>query len=209
MDLRERYAIQTCERCQTPYLLSRAVSYFQNALCGACVAGKPLAYCIGVGSQTFDGLHVLMMDFDEVKTDIRLSLHRVQMKYSLSSIHVFESSPGSLWAVCFDKLRIGALLGILGDVKESDSDYADIPKFRDHFTLRFSRKGKPVVRYLYTLERSVRHRRMQSSAHHTHYANFFPEILGYPLKHPDDGTYLFVDGYRSRHIGVQHELQVK
>lgn len=208
MDKRIKYATIICPQCQTPYLLSRILQskdFWIEGKCRPCYVGRGIAYCLGVGSQTSDGRHVLMFDFDFVSYDaVYDALALTQRRWHLSHIHVFESSPGSYQAICFDKYSMTAARKILSSCPKIDEMFLTIPDYRDHFTLRVVPKRNGVwIKYVGTL---LGWSLMDKSfAHYDNFGARFPIVFSYPIDKHDSSPYIFVDGYRSRHIGGDDE----
>lgn len=198
-----------CHFCGIRYTENRGIRNVTECgekLCKWCYHGDRQAWVIGIGSECADRMHVPMWDFDHERlSKIRTGLAVTQEKHRLGPIHILQSSPGRNWmAVCFTKLPKLDCIRAVRDCIGIDHAYAACFHYRGHYTLRVSPKRyQTPIRYRETLD-SVSGG-PESYAHWLAYARMFPEIRDHPLTDPDMDTRIMLEGYRSRHVGDQHE----
>jgi len=97
---------------------------------------------IGVNSTLKDGSHILMWDFDYTDLeDIKQALRKVQTRYFLSDIHIFQTAPiDGYHAYCFTAVDWRRAIEILAATDGVDMKYLKWSVYRGRFTLRVSEK---------------------------------------------------------------------
>jgi len=97
---------------------------------------------VGVNSNTRDGKHILMWDFDDTRIeDVIMSLGKIQCKHKLPDIYIYETKHNSNYiAFCFKKMSWLKALSIVAETDYVDSNFVKFSAYREHFTLRITPK---------------------------------------------------------------------
>tara|TARA_Y100000310_G_scaffold320836_1_gene377687 strand:+ start:147 stop:617 length:471 start_codon:yes stop_codon:yes gene_type:complete len=110
----------------------------------------------GVNSETRDGQHVLMWDFDN--TDyfkVAAVLRLAQDFYDLPPIYILESSPGGYHAYCFASQAFPQALAVVGLTPGIDKVFLAISTLRGYFTLRMSDKKGGILKLAGVLDSDI------------------------------------------------------
>jgi len=108
----------------------------------------------GICSETRNGWHILMWDFDDVPLRaVKLNLDIIQRQYQLSNIYILESKPKENYmAYCFSEFPWAHALKIVIDTPKVDWNYVRLSVIRGYFTLRVSPKRGEVPKLVHVLE---------------------------------------------------------
>jgi len=109
----------------------------------------PVQTVVGINSNIDDKkkYHILMWDFHRAGlVAIHKALRRVQVKYKLPKIYIFESSPLHYHAYSFRKVTFLELLKILCDTEYIDEDFVRFTAIRKCATLRITEKDSYTPR---------------------------------------------------------------
>lgn len=103
----------------------------------------------GVNSLLDNGKHVLMWDFDNTTLpEVNHALYRVQLRYKLSSIFIFETKPETNYiAYCFTALPFLEACSIISATHGVDNYFFRFGVYRGKFTLRVSPKNDRHIKY--------------------------------------------------------------
>jgi len=108
----------------------------------------------GVNSYLGESKHILMWDFDDaLLEDVKQALQKVQARYCLSEVHIFETKKGQNYcAYCFTSVDWQRAIEILAATDLVDLKYLKWSVFRGRFTLRVSPKLGRQSCKIYALE---------------------------------------------------------
>lgn len=133
----------------------------------------------GVTNQTPDGYFIPMWDFAEDRDldTIMHSLGKIQEKFDLSTIYVFQTWPTESYrAICFDKLIFTKAMGIICMTDNIDHQYLRFSWIRMRCVLRLSTKKDREERLVGVLPKHI----MSQSISLDHQAIFSKFYEGIP-----------------------------
>lgn len=196
-----------CAQCRIRYSPA-AAREFVGDRCHWCASGAPQAWCLGVSNETQDGLFVPFWDFDGVPyARVERGLFDVQRAFGLGNVHVLRSSPGDNYmAFAFDKMPEVECKAALRAHPDQDSGHVECWDYRGHTTLRWtSKRDGVVIEWIGCLQRRghVSHW-SQSWAHWRFFAELYEGVMLRLPTRPDSLSRVRIEGYRSRHVGMQH-----
>lgn len=156
--------------------------------------------CIGLNSQTKDGKHILLMDFDIDKD--KLPLLEDNLRYTINSFNLSDiyliNTPNGFNAFCLDKFDFGELFDIMESLTYIDRKFFHIGIEKQYYTLTMNYE-KTYIGMISSRYKT----RQKSNAHY----NFFKYFMYYPmlkhLKNFDKHNYISISFYFSNKHGVK------
>lgn len=133
----------------------------------------------GYTNRCMDGKYVVFLDYDDFQFEwIQYEIEALQTLFHLGDFYIFESSPNSYHAVCFDKVSVHEYISILRN-SSVDTNYINVPLHfgKKVWTLRLTDKDKQPIKYIkrFTAYRDTW--RDQSSAHIDLIESLFKEVI--------------------------------
>lgn len=117
----------------------------------------PVTNVVGVNSNIDKDDHILMWDFDDTTfDDVFKNLLTVQRVYELPNIYILETLEGKNYmAYCFKRTPWRKVVEITAFTKGVDPNYFKYGVYRNHFTLRVTKKCGRKPKLIWTLKSSV------------------------------------------------------
>ena len=118
----------------------------------------PVTDLIGVNSTLPDGNHIIMWDFDNIPIElIELMLKWVQDYFDLPNIYILNTgTPHHFIAYCFERCTWRQSVEIVAMTEHVDPNFFKYGVYREHWTLRVSKKEGRKPQILKTLKSSAK-----------------------------------------------------
>lgn len=175
-----------------------------DKLYGFSFATKPYLkqYMYGFTNRCIDGKYIICLDYDRMNLEwILPEIRQLQNNLGLSTFYIFESSPGSYWAVCLTKVSFKHFVDIIRSTSCDDA-YKTVPLYygKKLWTLRLSDKNGIAPKLIHTMVNSSKDtflNRKLSLAHYKLLKKIYPNIkcLTSDLKRFDDNLNLICSSY--------------
>jgi len=129
--------------------------------------------CFGICSNTSDGKHIIMFDYDDISlNDVKNDIIAIQKKFNLSAFYVLSSDNGYN-AFCLSKKSISEIKEIYNFSKHLDPLYIKLSfEKRGYFVLRMSGNKKLILTIVTNINKDI-----ISFAHY----KFFKDIMRFNL----------------------------
>jgi hypothetical protein len=155
--------------------------------------------CWGIASLTEDGMHIVMLDFDDAGLTLVIKhILKAQRKFNLSDFHIIQGGkPDHFHTYCTSKVTLEEYLDIIKYFEENADcdDNFKIPLIKWEVKKTVLRVfGKDKLEYSQTIESVCQNRREHSKAH----LNFLKDMHGIdisPYTHIDNHEETIVDNY--------------